>query len=102
MRVKFLERALTPAKEPIPTSSVRRKRDEAEADARRAALRDYYQRHEIRYYRRNPNFLEIAVKSEQQQADFMRSRGLKPEPSRIPKELRGDVAAIRRRLKVKN
>jgi hypothetical protein len=102
MRVKFLERALTPAKEPVPTGSVRRKRDEAEADARHAALRDYYQEHEIRYYRRNPTFLEIAVKSEQQQADFMRARGLKPDPSQIPKELRGEVAAIRRKLKLKS
>jgi hypothetical protein len=81
---------------------VRRKRDEAEADARHAALRDYYQEHEIRYYRRNPTFLEIAVKSEQQQADFMRARGLKPDPSQIPKELRGEVAAIRRKLKLKS
>lgn len=86
MRVSFLERALKPAKKRTPVEVLSRKRDSAEKDAVHAALAEYYEQERIKRYLHNPRLLEIEIESEQEEADFLRSRGLKPQPSRIPEE----------------
>lgn len=100
--MSFLERALRHVREPrsqLPVVS--KSRDQAEVDAHNAALKDYYAQQENARYKRDPWFLEIEQRTEDDRNDFLHSRGLKPEPTRIPKEFRRQaralVAAKRRR-----
>ena len=94
-RVSFLERALQKArKKPAALPVMADRRDQAEREARREALKDYYRQRNIEHYRDNPIFLEIAQRSEDERNEYLRSRGLEPEPSDIPKELRRQARAL--------
>jgi len=84
MRVGFLERALRPAKKRSGTDELNRSREHAECDARHKAMMEYYEQKTNEYYLRNPEDLARDLAREQEKADFLRSRGLKPEPSSIP------------------
>ena len=95
MRVSFLERALKPAKKKTPVEVLSRERDSAEEAAVNAALSEYYEQWRINEFLRDPRLLEIEFKSEQEQADFLRSRGLKPRPSRIPEQFQKGLKAYR-------
>ena len=86
-RVTWLERAIKPATKPI-FPDVNRTRDEAEREARHEALMEYYRKWNIEFYKRNPSWLAREIAEEHERNEFLRSRGLKPEPSRIPAEVR--------------
>ena len=86
MRVSFLERALKPANLGRTKFEVGRDRDRAEEKARSDALREYYEQKKVERYLRNPSLLAADLASEKEVADFLRSRGFKPEPSWIPKQ----------------
>ena len=87
-RVRWLERALKPAKQQAVDAGVDldRSRQRAEDDARHKAKMEYYRKRSIEHYRRNPNFLRLELESEQRLNDFLKARGFEPEQSRIPKE----------------
>lgn len=95
MRVSFLERALKPAKKTKGVEELARRRDSAEQDAVHSALKEYYEQERIKRYLENPWLLEVEFESEQKEADFLRSRGLQPRPSRIPKEFQKGLRAYR-------
>lgn len=96
MRVSFLERALKPAKKVAkPSGALNRSREQAEEDARDKALKDYYQQKNVEFYLRNPRFLELELAAEREQAEFLRARGLKPEPSRIPEQFHRGLKSYR-------
>ena len=86
-RVTWLERALKPAKKPI-SPDLNLTRDRAEEKARYEALMEFYRKKKVEFYKRNPNWLESEISQEREKNAFLRSRGLKPEPSRIPAEVR--------------
>lgn len=86
-RVTWLERAIKPAKKPI-SPHVNRARDHAEEASRQEALMEYYKERKIAFYKRHPDWLEGDIALEREKNAFLRSRGLKPEPSRIPAEVR--------------
>lgn len=88
-RVGFLERALrVAAREPRSLPALAGKRADAEDDARRKALADYYKQREIQYYLRNPNYLQIVIQNENERNEFLKARGLAPEASSIPPQFR--------------
>lgn len=88
-RVSFLERALRKARQkPAELPVIAARRDQAEADERRQALKEYNQRSTLELYKRSPWLLEGQQRSEDERNDFLRSRGLTPEPTQIPPELR--------------
>ena len=94
-RVRYLEQALRNAREkPSQLSIIANRRDQAERDARREALKDYYEQERTERLRRSPWMLEIDQQVEDNRNAFLRSRGLKPEPSEIPKELRQRARAL--------
>ncbi len=68
-------------------------RDRAEQDARHAALKDYNQRRRVESLRRSPWLLEIEQRLEDERNEFLKSRGLPPDPTDIPKELRRKARA---------
>lgn len=82
-RVSALERVL------------RREKPDSESEARRKALAEYYKQREIQLYLRNPGFLKAAIESETERNAFLKSRGLKPEPSSIPEQFRRGLKAYR-------
>ena len=84
-RVTWLERALKPAKKPI-SPDVNIARDHAEQSARDEALMEYYREWNIAFYKRHPDWLERERAEERNRNAFLRSRGIEPEPSRIPEE----------------
>jgi len=87
MRVGFLERALKPARKVAQASGeMNQRRADAEEEARRKALNDYYDQKTIEFYLRNPRMLALELAAEREKAEFLKSRGLEPEPSRIPKQ----------------
>ena len=87
MRVSFLERALRPAKKASgQLIDLDRERKHAEDDAHYKAMMEYYEKKKVERYLRNPSMLAADLAHEREIADFLRSRGLKPEPSRIPKQ----------------
>lgn len=86
-RVTWLERALKPIKKPI-SPELNRTRDRAEEKARHEALMEYYRKWKIEFYKNNPKFLERDRASEREVNAFLRTRGLKPQPSAIPAEVR--------------
>lgn len=86
-RVAWLERALKPIKKPI-SPDLNRQRDRAEEQTRHAAVIEYYRNWKIEFYKDNPDFLDRDLASERELNEFLRSRGLKPEPSSIPAEVR--------------
>ena len=95
MRVSFLERALKPAKKTASVEALSRKRDWAEDAAVHGALSEYYEQRKIELYLRDPRLLEMDFKFEEEEADFLRSRGLKPRPSRIPVQFQKGLKGYR-------
>jgi len=95
MRVSFLERALRPAKRVAQPGELNRTREHAEEEARRKALNDYYRRKNIEFYLRHPSMLQAELAAEHEQAEFLKSRGLEPEPSRIPAQFHRGLKAYR-------
>ena len=88
MRVGFLEKALKPAKKRATTADLNNSRKTAEFDARYKALMEYYKQKKVEYYLRNPQDLAKDLARERELADFLRARGLKPDPSSIPDQFR--------------
>jgi hypothetical protein len=86
-RVTWLERALKPVKKPI-SADLAHARDQAEEKARDEAMREFHQWEQIELYKRHPEWVEIAENRERKMNEFLRSRGLQPEPSSIPTEAR--------------
>jgi hypothetical protein len=72
---------------------LRRAKPDSESEARRKALAEYYKQEEIQLYLRNPGFLKAAIESETERNAFLKSRGFKPEPSRIPEQFRRGLRA---------
>ena len=88
-RVAFLERALKRAKQvPRSLSTLARKRDESEHEARRKAHAEFFKQREIERYLNNPEWLRIAIESENEMNEFLKARGLEPDPSSIPEDVR--------------
>jgi len=86
-RVSFLEGALKPAKKAARNPDLLdRTREQAAEGARRQAMREYYRKSKVEFYLRNPTFLARELAEEQKVAEFLKSRGLAPEPSRIPEQ----------------
>ena len=89
IRIGLLERALKRAKRDAGSAGeLLARQDDSEAEARRKALAEYYKQREIQLYLRNPEFLKAAIESENARNAFLKSRGLKPEPSSIPEQFR--------------
>jgi ribosomal protein S15P/S13E len=96
MRVGFLEHALRKAKQDPPSlRASARKRDESEGEERRKALAEYYKQKEIERYLRDPGWLRIAIESENERNSFLKSRGLKPDPSSLPEQFRRGLKKYR-------
>ena len=95
MRVSFLECALKPAKKRASAEALSTVRDSAEEDAVRAALSEYYEQKRITRFLHDPKLLEFEFKYEQEEADFLRSRGLKPRPSQIPVQFQKGLKGYR-------
>ena len=89
-RVKWLEAALKPkrGKPAVDRSSAGSRRETAEREARHKALSEYYAKCREDRLRRNPWMLKSELESEREANEFLKSRGFKPNPSRIPKSLR--------------
>lgn len=89
-RVSWLEAALRPKKRKTPIDRARAGTDRelAERKTRNDALREFYDQRRIARYREDPSQVKIVLELEQQENAFLRARGLKPNPSEIPKELR--------------
>jgi len=89
-RVSWLEAALRPKKRKTPIDRARAgiDRESAERKTRSDALREFYEQRKIARYREDPNQVKIVLELEQQENAFLRARGLKPNPSDIPKEFR--------------
>jgi hypothetical protein len=88
-RVGFLERALREARRPpsrLPVLAA--KRDNAEHEARRKALDEYWEAERVEMYRSTPGLAARIRESERRRNKFLADRGLKPDPTQIPKELR--------------
>ena len=86
-RVSFLERALKPAKKAAGNPDLLdRTRVQAKESARREAMSEYYRKRKVEFYLRNPTCLALELAEEQRVAEFLKSRGLEPEPSRIPEQ----------------
>lgn len=64
------------------------KRRSAERDARSKVMREYYDSEREQRLRENPDALRIAIEQERKENAFLKSRGLKPNPSMIPPALR--------------
>lgn len=64
------------------------KRDDSEREARSEALKDYFKQRQIQRYLNSPSSLRIAIQAENDLNEFLKSRGLKPEPSDIPEQFR--------------
>jgi ribosomal protein S15P/S13E len=94
MRVGFLERALRKARQdPSSLRAVAGKRDDAEREARREALAEFFKQRQIERYLNSPSSLRIAIEAENDLNEFLKSRGLKPEPSDIPEQFRRGLKA---------
>jgi hypothetical protein len=99
-RVGILERALKKARRaPSSLRVLAKQRDDSEDEARRNALADYFKQRKIESYLRNPRWLQIEIESENSLNEFLKSRGLKPEPSNIPEQFRRGLKAYQSKAK---
>lgn len=94
-RVSWLEAALKPKPEEpaIDRAAAGSKRESAEREARHKALMEYYRKGKEERLRQNPWLLEMEIKSEEEENEYLKSRGFKPKPSTIPKSLRRKALA---------
>lgn len=97
-RVSWLEAALKPKKEKAPADRVWAglERRWAQQKTHDDAMREYHQQERIARYRENPNLVKIARELERKENEFLRSKGLRPKPSTIPKEFQRKVRAPRK------
>jgi hypothetical protein len=96
MRVRFLERALKPAKgATTKPEQLNQAREQAEADATRKAVSEFNRKKWLDFCLRNPTFVARQLAAEREKADFLRSRGLKPEPSLIPEQFHRGLKGYR-------
>jgi hypothetical protein len=95
MRVSFLERAIKPAKKNSSVEVLNNNRNSAEQDAVHAAIMEYYEQERIKRYLRDPMSLRMDLECEQEEANFLRSRGLTPRPSRIPEQFQQGLKKYR-------
>jgi hypothetical protein len=99
-RVGALERALRNARQArhsVP--ALTHQPDDSVAEAKRKALAEYYKQREVQIYLRNPSYLQAAIESENDRNAFLKSRGFKPEPSRIPEQFRRGLKKYRPTVK---
>ena len=101
MRVGFLERALKPARKRSSTDDLSRSRQHAEDEARYKALMEYYQQKKVEYYLRNPQDLAKDLAREREIADFLRARGIEPDPSSIPEQFHRGLKKYHSKANVK-
>jgi hypothetical protein len=96
-RVKWLEAALKPKRDKpaVDRSAAGSRRETAEREARHKALSEYYAKCHEDILRRNPWMLKSEFQSERETNEFLKSRGFKPNPSTIPKSLRGKARNLR-------
>ena len=95
-RVSFLERALKPAKKAAPhPEQLSQTREQAEKDAVRLAMSEFHKKKWLEYCLRNPDFVARELESEREKAEFLKSRGLKPEPSQIPEQFHRGLKGYR-------
>jgi hypothetical protein len=89
-RVSWLEAALKPKKQKAPVDRFWAgfERRNAERKTRDDAMREYRENEKLQRYREKPHLLTAMRELERKENAFMRSKGLKPNPSYIPKELR--------------
>lgn len=89
-RVSWLEAALKPKpdKPAIDRAAAGSKRETAEREARHKALMEYYRKRHEERLQRSPFLLNLERECEDSESAFLKSRGFKPDPSRIPKSLR--------------
>ena len=64
------------------------KRESADEQARSEAMREFWEKEREERYRQNPSQLKNAMAQEEKVNAYLKSRGLKPYPSIIPKNLR--------------
>jgi hypothetical protein len=96
MRVRFLERALKPAKRAAPhPEQLDQAREQAEADATRKATSEFNRQKWLDFCLRNPAFVASQLAAEREKAEFLKSRGLKPEPSLIPEQFHRGLKGYR-------
>ena len=65
----------------METNELSRSRRHAEEDARYKAMTEYYKPKKVEYYLRNTEHLAKDLAHERESADFLRARGIEPEPS---------------------
>lgn len=93
-RVSYLERALRRAKDKGTRKTLADRREQAEADTRRKVLKEFLAHNRAELYRRSPPMLVGTQLFEDKMNAFFRAKGLAPEPSEIPKELRKKAKAL--------
>ena len=95
-RVSFLERALKPAKKAARhPEQLNQAREQAEAGATRKAMSEFHAKKWLDFCLHNPNFVARELAEEREKADFLKARGLKPEPSRIPEQFHRGLKGYR-------
>jgi hypothetical protein len=89
-RVSWLEAALKlkPGKPAIDRAAAGSKRESAEREARHKALAEYHRKSHEKNLRDSPFLLNLERECEDEENAFLKSRGFKPNPSRIPTSLR--------------
>lgn len=87
-RVASLERQLLHGKPERPEGTVTFERDVNDAKARAAAEREYWQAKRDAQLLADPDAMRRARKAEREFNDFLKARGIKPLPSRLPKNAR--------------
>ncbi len=96
MRVRFLERALKPAKRAAQhPEQLNQAREQAEAEATRTAMTEFNGKKWLDFCLRNPAFVARQLAAEREKAEFLRSRGLNPEPSLIPEQFHRGLKGYR-------
>lgn len=89
-RVASLERQLLRGRPERPEGTLKAfERDMDEATARAVAERDYWQGKRDAQLLADPAAMARAGKAEREFNDFLKGRGIKPLPSRLPKRPRG-------------
>ena len=98
MRVRFLERALKPAKKAARRpAQLNETREQAEAEAVAKAMSEFNAKKWLDFCLRNPDFVARELEAERERAEFLRSRGLKPQPSLIPEQFHRGLKGYRRK-----
>ena len=98
-RVAVLERASKAAASRRSAALTLLPKQDDVGEARRKALAEYYEQREIERYLKNPDYLRIAIECENDRNEFLKSRGLPPDPSNIPAQFRRGLRGYQPRTK---